>query len=200
MKLAVLIAALCTASCTAITLAPERPKPQLERANKVLALRGGGSVPAPAVGANPILQLFSVALKNNQPGLIAIFVWSLPYVIGAIPGVIGKFAQQFFFAAYYVSEDKMDIKHGKTAYIRWEILFILGSLANTAVFVLTLEQSAHLRLRLCSAVWALTFTFAIIKFYEENKRGWIVKDKYAFGQLVHALVAFFLWYGVLQSQ
>ena len=53
---------------------------------------------------------------------------------------------------------------------------------------------------MCSAVWALTFTFAIIKFYEENKRGWIVKDKYAFGQLVHALVAFFLWYGVLQSQ
>ena len=154
MKLAVLIAALCTASCTAITLAPERPKPQLQRANKVLALRGGGSVPAPAVGANPIVQffvqLFSVAYKNNQPGLIAIFVWSLPYVIGAIPGVIGKFAQQFFFAAYYVSEDKMDIKHGKTAYIRWEILFILGSLANTAVFMLTLDKSAHLRLRLCA--------------------------------------------------
>ena len=42
MKLAVLIAALCTASCTAITLAPERPKPQLQRANKALALRGGG--------------------------------------------------------------------------------------------------------------------------------------------------------------
>ena len=116
MKLAVLIAALC-ASCTAITLAPERSKPQLQRANKVLALRGGGagSVPAPAVGANPIVQFFvqlvSVALNNNQPGLIAIFVWSLPYVIGAIPGVIGKFAQQFFFAAYYVSEDEMDIKH-----------------------------------------------------------------------------------------
>ena len=40
MKLAVLIAALC-ASCTAITLAPDRPKPQLQRANKVLAFRGG---------------------------------------------------------------------------------------------------------------------------------------------------------------
>ena len=40
MKLAVLIAVLC-ASCTAITLAPERPKPQLQRANKVLAFRGG---------------------------------------------------------------------------------------------------------------------------------------------------------------
>eukprot|EP00964_Phaeocystis_antarctica_P101830 scaffold67300_cov67-Phaeocystis_antarctica.AAC.2 len=205
MKLAVLIAVLC-ASCTAITLVPERPKPQLQRANKLLALRGGGagSVPAPAVGANPIVQFFvqlvSVALKNNQPGLIAIFVWSLPYVIGAIPGAIGKFAQQFFFAAYYVSEDKMDIKHGKTAYIRWEILFILGSLANTAVFMLTLDQSAHLRLRLCSAVWALTFTFAIIKFYEENQRGWIVPQKYKSGQLVHVLVAFFLWYGVLQSQ
>ena len=54
-KLALLIAALCTTSCTAITLAPERSKPQLQRANKVLALRGGGtgSVPAPVVGANP---------------------------------------------------------------------------------------------------------------------------------------------------
>lgn len=40
MKLAVLLAALC-ASCTAITLAPERPKPQLQRANKVLDFRGG---------------------------------------------------------------------------------------------------------------------------------------------------------------
>jgi len=66
--------------------------------------------------------------------------------------------------------------------------------------MLTLDQSAHLRLRLCSAVWALTFTFAIIKFYEENQRGWIVPQKYKSGQLVHGLVAFFLWYGVLQSQ
>ena len=41
MKLVVLLAALCTSSCTAITLAPERPKPQLQRANKVLAFRGG---------------------------------------------------------------------------------------------------------------------------------------------------------------
>jgi len=40
MKLTVLLAALC-ASCTAITLAPERPKPQLQRANKVLDFRGG---------------------------------------------------------------------------------------------------------------------------------------------------------------
>ena len=41
MKLVVLLAALCTSSCTAITLAPERPRPQLQRANKVLAFRGG---------------------------------------------------------------------------------------------------------------------------------------------------------------
>ena len=204
MKLAVLIAALC-ASCTAITLAPERSKPQLQRANKVLALRGGGagSVPAPAVGANSIVQVFvqlvSVALKNNQPGLIAIFVWSLPYVIGAIPGAIGKSAILLRSVLRLGGRDGYQAC-GKTAYIRWEILFILGSLANTAVFMLTLDQSAHLRLRLCSAVWALTFTFAIIKFYEENQRGWIVPQKYKSGQLVHGLVAFFLWYGVLQSQ
>ena len=44
MKLAVLIAALCTTSCTVITLATERPKPQLQRENKVRPLRGGGLV------------------------------------------------------------------------------------------------------------------------------------------------------------
>ena len=179
---AVLIAALC-ASCTAITLAPERPKPQLQRANKVLALRGGGagSVPAPAVGANSIVQAFvqlvSVALKNNQPGPIAIFVWSLPYVIGAIPGHREVCPAILLRSVLRLGGRDGYQACGKTAYIRWEILFILGSLANTTVFMLTLDQSAHLRLRLCSAVWALTFTFAIIKFYEENKRGWIVKDK-----------------------
>ena len=43
MKLVVRIA-----SCTAITLTPERPKPQLQRANNALALRDGGAGSAPA--------------------------------------------------------------------------------------------------------------------------------------------------------
>ena len=70
MKLAVLLAALCTASCTAITLAPERPKPQLQRANKALALRGGSL--AQDVSSDPVAEILAtvVARDPNQPEFI----------------------------------------------------------------------------------------------------------------------------------
>ena len=70
MKLAVLLAALCTASCTAFTLAPERPKPQLQRVNKALALRGGSL--AQDVSSDPVAEILAtvVARDPNQPEFI----------------------------------------------------------------------------------------------------------------------------------
>ena len=70
MNLAVLLAALCTASCTAITLAPERPKPQLQRANKALALRGGSL--AQDVSSDPVAEILAtvVARDPDQPEFI----------------------------------------------------------------------------------------------------------------------------------
>ena len=58
MKLAVLIVALCTASSTAITLAAERPKPQLQRANKALVLRGGRLTCGSKTPTSPSPELF----------------------------------------------------------------------------------------------------------------------------------------------
>ena len=56
MKLSVVLLAAACASCTGITVAPERPKARLERSSAVLALRGGEggalTLPKLALGAN----------------------------------------------------------------------------------------------------------------------------------------------------
>ena len=108
MKLAVLIAALCTASCTAITLAPELPKPQLptQRANKVLALRGGGG----ASWCKSTSSLFSPGLFVDcfkaSDGLIMAFLWGSLYFFGALgwlnllPGPVGDYFQNLFESIY----------------------------------------------------------------------------------------------------
>ena len=72
MKPAVLLAALCTASCTAFTLAPERPKPQLQRANKALALRGGGLAQDVSSDKDCVAEILAtvVARDPNQPEFI----------------------------------------------------------------------------------------------------------------------------------
>ena len=100
MKLALLIAALC-ASCTAFTVAPQmHPKPQLglqqankasKANNKVLALRGGG---APTLNVDP--TVIQKALKFRKifkasDGLVVVFLWSVPYLLGAIPGTRSTF-------------------------------------------------------------------------------------------------------------
>jgi len=198
MKLALLIAALC-ASCTAFTVAPQmHPKPQLglqqankaSKANKVLALRGGG---APTLNVDP--TVIQKALKFRKifkasDGLVVVFLWSVPYLLGAIPGPIGRFVQKKFFETVYLKDD------AELAYIRWEILWILGSLANTLVLMITLDQ--NVRVRRCAAVWGTTFTLAFLKFYVENERGWITGN-YRFAQLIHASVALSCWWGVAQS-
>ena len=220
MKLTVLLAALC-ASCTAITLAPERPKPQ--RANKALALRGGGHAqdickskfPAGSTG------LFKDCFKASD-GLLIVFLWGALYALGAMPDPIGKWMQENVFSKIYISDGKRMSRRARTpdwlvtldsltmpatltvralpwtvAYIRWEILFILGSLANTAVLMLTLDHSA--RVRRCAAVWGTTFILAITKFYFEHKEGWIDDGPYIGAQIFHILVALSCWYGVYQS-
>ena len=114
MKLAVLLAALC-ASCTAITLAPERPKPQLQRANKALALRGGGlaqdlcksKFPAGSTG------LFKDCFKASD-GLLIVFLWGALYALGALPDPIGKWMQENVFSKIYISDGKRMPRRART--------------------------------------------------------------------------------------
>ena len=118
MKLATLLFALC-ATCTAITVAPElHPKPQLQlatKASKALALRGG--VAATKVEPTSAIQQFQEFRKlfRATDGLIVVFFWSLPYLLAAIPGPIGRFVQKQFFETVYLKED------AESAYIRWEV-------------------------------------------------------------------------------
>jgi len=198
MKLAVLIAALCTASCTAITLAPERPKPQLQRANKVLALRGGGGPSWCKSTSSPFsIPLFVDCFKASD-GLIMVFLWGSLYLIGALgwlnllPEPLGGKVQNLFESIYG------NTKQGELGYIRFEILFILSSLVNTYVILFAPDQSA--RLLRSTAVWATLMTLIIIKFYFENQRGWIADHHYAPAQIFHAIFAASLWYGVLISK
>jgi len=215
MKLAVLllIAALCTASCTAITLAVERPKPQLQRANKesskVLALRGGGLVQDICKSKSPNfkLALFVDCIQADN-GLLAVFAWSVLYLFGALgwlnllPGDFGAKLQNAFESIYR--------KQGELGYIRFEILFILSSLANTAVLVKFAGDSARL-LRWSAAVWATTFTLIVIKFHSEKHmitkgtRDWpiigVQVDLPYYGiQALHAVIAALVWYGVFTSK
>ena len=202
MKLAVLIAALCTASCTAITLAVERPKPQLQRANKesskVLALRGGGLVQDICKSKSPNfkLALFVDCIQADN-GLLAVFAWSVLYLFGALgwlnllPGDFGAKLQNAFESIYR--------KQGELGYIRFEILFILSAVANTAVLIKFAGDSVRL-LHWSAVVWATTFTLIVLKFYTEEQMGWIDNNlKYDGIQIFHIVFAALLWNGVLRG-
>ena len=204
MQLTTLIVVLC-ATCTAITVAPEQhPKPQLQqgtKASKALALRGGvAAAKLETTSSITWIKRFHEFRKlfRATDGLIMVFLWSFPYVLAAIPWhmineafpPINEWVQKHFFETVYLKED------AELAYIRWEILFIMGSLANTLVLMLTVDQ--NVRIRRCAAVWGTTFTLAFVKFYLEHKRGWI-EGNYALAQFVHFLVALSCWLGVTRS-
>mmetsp|Transcript_2973 Transcript_2973/g.9085 ORF Transcript_2973/g.9085 Transcript_2973/m.9085 type:complete len:193 (+) Transcript_2973:118-696(+) len=144
-----------------------------------LRVRGGGGVGK------------FVDLVQRTDGLIGVFFWCAPYVLAVVP-VIGTYVQQIF--------DHMYIKEGELAYIRWEIIWILGSLANTIIIMG--GGSPDAQLRSCAIVWAVTFTICVLKFAAEKSRGWIDMEhgKYVFAQLVHCAVAATLWYGVWYSR
>ena len=206
MKLALLIAALCTASCTAINLAAVRPKPQLPRANKesnkVLALRGGGVVQGvQKICGNSKSPGFSVGLLKDciqaSDGLLGVFAWSTLYLFGALgwlnllPGDFGAKLQNAFESIYR--------KQGELGYIRFEILFILSAVANTAVLIKFAGDSARL-LHWSAVVWATTFTLVVLKFYTEEQMGWIDNNlKYDGIQIFHIVFAALLWNGVLRG-
>ena len=198
MKLAMLIAALCTASCTAINLAPERPKPQLQRANKLLALRGGGltgTVQDFCKSKSPVGSpgLFVDCLKASN-GLLAVFLWSSLYLIGALgwlnllPGTLGETVQNGFKSIYR--------SHGELGYIRFEILFILSAVATTAVLLFTPDHNAQIKRS--AIVWAITLTLVVIKFHAEMERKWIADNfTYDVIQILHIVIAGMVWFGVL---
>ena len=127
------------------------------------------------------------------------FLWGSLYFFGALgwlnllPGPVGDYFQNLFESIYG------NTKQGELGYIRFEILFILSSLVNTAVILFAPDQSA--RLLRSTAVWATLMTLIIIKFYFENQRGWIADGRtYATAQIFHAIFAASLWYGVLISK
>ena len=99
MKLAVLLAAAC-ASCTAVTLAPERPKAQLQR---TLALRGGGALTLPklAIGANIATWGFYGANLWVQPNFILQQIMMAP---SAMDFLTPNYAVAQYLGAFYVSQ------------------------------------------------------------------------------------------------
>ena len=99
MKLAVLLAAAC-ASCTAVTLAPERPKAQLQR---TLALRGGGALTLPklAIGANIATWGFYGANLWVQPNFILQQIMMAP---SAMEFLAPNYAVAQYLGAFYISQ------------------------------------------------------------------------------------------------
>ena len=102
MKLALLLAALC-ASCTAITLAPERPRAQLQRKAAVLALRGGGALTLPklAIGANIATWGFYGANLWVQPNFILQQIMMAP---AAMDFLTPNYAVAQYLGAFYLSQ------------------------------------------------------------------------------------------------
>ena len=90
-------------------------------------------------------------------------------------------------------------KQGELGYIRFEILFILSAVANTAVLIKFAGDSARL-LHWSAVVWATTFTLIVLKFYTEEQMGWIDNNlKYDGIQFFHIVFAALLWNGVLRG-
>ena len=94
--------------------------------------------------------------------------------------------------------------YAELGYIRFEILFILSAVANTAVLIKFAGDSARL-LHWSAIVWATTFTLIVLKFYTEKQMGWIDTDglgarlKYDGIQLFHIGFAAWLWHGVFRG-
>ena len=136
------------------------------------------------------------SLWRETDGIILVYFWSAPYVLAAISpfGLWREFFGRILRNVYVTP------KKGERAYIRWEILWILGSLTNT--YVLMGEASQPVRLRRCALTWAITFTCCVLKFAAEKQRGWLKGDEanYVFAQLVHAGVALSCYAGYFSSK
>ena len=155
---------------------------------KSLARRPGAShklvdaaLDVPRGGAGGLGKFTS--LWRETDGIIIVYFWSAPYVLAAISpfGLWRKFFGKILRNVYLTNAD------GEKAYIRWEILWILGSLTNT--YIVMSEASQPERLRRCALTWAVTFTAAALKFAAEKQRGWLEDGGYVTAQLVHLGVA-----------
>ena len=134
------------------------------------------------------------SLWRETDGIIIVYFWSAPYVLAAISpfGLWREFFGKILRSVYVTP------KKGERAYIRWEILWILGSLTNT--YILMGEASQPERLRRCALTWAVTFTAAALKFAAEKQRGWLEDHGYVTAQLVHLGVALSCYAGYFSSK
>jgi hypothetical protein len=181
-----LVACLATVSAASALSPPRRG----------LARRSGISEAAaldvPRGGAGGFGKFTS--LWRETDGIILVYFWSAPYVLAAISpfGLWREFFGRILRSVYVTP------KKGEKAYIRWEILWILGSLTNT--YILMGEASQPERLRRCALTWAVTFTAAAIKFAAEKQRGWLEDHGYVTAQLVHLGVALSCYAGYFSSK
>ena len=168
---------------------------------KSLARRPGGShklvdaaLDVPRGGGGGLGKFTS--LWRETDGIILVYFWATPYVLAAISpfGLWREFFGKILRNVYLTNAD------GEKAYIRWEILWILGSLTNT--YIIMSEASQPVRLRRCALTWAITFTCCVLKFAAEKQRGWLKGDEanYVFAQLVHAGVALSCYAGYFSSK
>ena len=134
------------------------------------------------------------SLWRETDGIILVYFWAAPYVLAAISpfGLWREFFGRILRNVYLTNAD------GEKAYIRWEILWILGSLTNT--YIVMSEASQPERLRRCALTWAVTFTAAAIKFAAEKQRGWLEDGGYVTAQLVHLGVALSCYAGYFSSK
>ena len=134
------------------------------------------------------------SLWRETDGIILVYFWAAPYVLAAISpfGLWREFFGKILRNVYLTNAD------GEKAYIRWEILWILGSLTNT--YILMGEASQPERLRRCALTWAVTFTAAALKFAAEKQRGWLEDGGYVTAQLVHLGVALSCYAGYFSSK
>ena len=136
------------------------------------------------------------SLWRETDGIILVYFWAAPYVLAAISpfGLWREIFGKILRNVYLTNAD------GEKAYIRWEILWILGSLTNT--YIIMSEATQPVRLRRCALTWAITFTCCVLKFAAEKQRGWLEggEANYVFAQLVHAGVALSCYAGYFSSK
>ena len=100
----VVLAAAC-ASCTGITLGPERPKAQLERSSALLALRGGEAaaltLPKLALGANIATWGFYGANLWAQPNFVLQKIMMAPSPMAFLAP---NYAVAQYLGAFYLSQ------------------------------------------------------------------------------------------------
>ena len=181
-----LVACLATVSAASALSPPRRGLARRSGISKAAALD------VPRGGAGGFGKFTS--LWRETDGIILVFFWSAPYVLAAISpfGLWREFFGKILRSVYVTP------KKGERAYIRWEILWILGSLTNT--YILMGEASQPERLRRCALTWAFTFTAAALKFAAEKQRGWLEDGGYVTAQLVHLGVALSCYAGYFSSK